>query len=218
MSSLIACPSAAAQADQAALEEHAAEIRRLLGIEDDDPAERDRRCAIYRAQENAACCAQCQRPIAAGEPIWRNARLLGPGFFGGWSYTVAPVCADCKSDLTEFRRAAPCEGCGRQVHNEHNFRSHSRTFCCKQCEHQAYAAEARRQRAEARGLTRTCVECGETFAPKRSDSRFCSAACKQKAYRRRVTDNASAAGNALESRNALPITKACRRTISGGAP
>jgi hypothetical protein len=31
---------------------------------------------------------------------------------------------------------------------------------------------------------RTCP-CGKTFTPKRSDALFCSAACKQKAYRRR---------------------------------
>ena len=30
-----------------------------------------------------------------------------------------------------------------------------------------------------------CAQCGEHFEPKRSDSRYCSSACRQKAYRER---------------------------------
>jgi protein-arginine kinase activator protein McsA len=31
-----------------------------------------------------------------------------------------------------------------------------------------------------------CEECKKSFRPYRSDQRFCSASCRQKAYRRRV--------------------------------
>lgn len=38
-------------------------------------------------------------------------------------------------------------------------------------------------------LQKTCVVCGGTFTAKKVDALYCSAACKQKAYRRRVTDS-----------------------------
>jgi hypothetical protein len=36
-----------------------------------------------------------------------------------------------------------------------------------------------------------CQCCGEKFTPKRADARYCSNACRQKVYRKRVTDAAS---------------------------
>src|SRR6516225_892201 len=38
------------------------------------------------------------------------------------------------------------------------------------------------------GPSRQCAICGECFEPARSDATYCSIACKQKAYRLRVTD------------------------------
>jgi hypothetical protein len=36
---------------------------------------------------------------------------------------------------------------------------------------------------------RDCAVCGKTFAPTRADALYCSGACRQTAYRKRVTDN-----------------------------
>ena len=36
-----------------------------------------------------------------------------------------------------------------------------------------------------------CKSCGTTFTPKRSGAVYCSNACRQKAYRERVTDSVS---------------------------
>ena len=36
-----------------------------------------------------------------------------------------------------------------------------------------------------------CGGCGEKFTPKRADARYCSNSCRQKVYRKRVTDAAS---------------------------
>jgi hypothetical protein len=43
--------------------------------------------------------------------------------------------------------------------------------------------------------TRSCESCGQTFEPARTDALYCSAACRQRAHRRRggVTDNPGAA-------------------------
>jgi hypothetical protein len=47
------------------------------------------------------------------------------------------------------------------------------------------------RRGEAKRIltTRPCVGCGETFEPTRADAQYCSSACRQQAYRHRVTDN-----------------------------
>jgi hypothetical protein len=42
-----------------------------------------------------------------------------------------------------------------------------------------------RDRPGLRQLAETCVQCGATHQPRRSDSRYCSNACRQRAYRKR---------------------------------
>jgi hypothetical protein len=61
-------------------------------------------------------------------------------------------------------------------------------YCSGVCREQARYAAARAKRADLRG-TRICDNCDETFEPRRSDAKFCSDACKQRAYRKRVTLN-----------------------------
>ena len=62
-------------------------------------------------------------------------------------------------------------------------------YCSQRCINDAYM-ERRRQRHEA-NLKKVCVVCGRPFTAKRTDAEYCSPACKQAAYRRRVTDNRS---------------------------
>jgi hypothetical protein len=50
------------------------------------------------------------------------------------------------------------------------------------------------QSSEAMGF-RDCVVCGEAFALTRADAKYCSAVCRQTAYRRRVTDNGGVTDN-----------------------
>jgi hypothetical protein len=61
--------------------------------------------------------------------------------------------------------------------------------CCERCERQVRVVKARERRHAARPA-RACEneDCGKVFEPTRTDARFCSVACKQRAYRRRVTD------------------------------
>ena len=46
-----------------------------------------------------------------------------------------------------------------------------------------WSAEGKK-RLEKRKNTE-CQQCGDTFTPDRSDAKYCSAACKQRAYRQR---------------------------------
>jgi hypothetical protein len=174
-------------------------IRRLMGVTDDEVARREHGI-IRNAQETAACCAKCERTLRSDAPIWRELISLGRGWFGGWRMTVAPVCQSCASEWSTYRPPSPCEGCGRPVYNEKNFRVRFLTFCCERCQRRAQANHAREQRRLARSA-HACEMCGETFEPTRTDSKFCCVACKQKAYRRRVTDNELEALRATKSRN-----------------
>ena len=101
--------------------------------------------------------------------------------------------------------SAPCASCGRMVHNTESRWQRRWTFCSDACQrrHQStyQAGIARVRRAEARGVSRPCEECGEHFEPTRADARFCSSACRQKAHRKRVTLAKCATRDRFESRN-----------------
>ena len=109
---------------------------------------------------------------------------------------MVPFCEKCRPDDREYT-TAPCANCGREVNNsERRWKPRLWYFCSEACQqrHQSthQAAVARQQRAEACGPSRACVEFGEHFEPSRADAQFCSARCKQKAYRKRVTEAKSA--------------------------
>jgi len=163
------------------------------------PATRER---IWLAQKAGSHCAGCGKAIGAGNPVWRWRTFVGRGFLGGWRRTVAPHCAKCPKGGRIFQLPAVCEGCGRDVYQHLDYVSHRRTFCCEQCEAKVRTQEARTRRAEARGATRICQLCREHFEPTRADAKFCTARCKQTAYRRRrVMDNKSHASGTFARRN-----------------
>lgn len=72
------------------------------------------------------------------------------------------------------------------------------TRCCNRC----YQRRLRAARAAERPAC-TCASCGTAFVLKRSDAKFCSVACKQRAYRLAHRAEASAAlkaGLAVQNR------------------
>lgn len=205
-------------------EEVAARINALSGITDDEDTRR-RRCIIRNAGETGQHCADCERVLTPDEPVWRVWKAIARGWGGiGMCGAFAPVCEECfKSvhvfklprddggiyevsvrtyyDFYEDRNPRPCEGCGRPVHQKWTLRSFSkRTVCCSNCARRAQAAAAKSRRAKARG-TRQCQDCGKIFKPTRTDARFCSVACKQRAYRKRVTNNRCRPRRGRKSRN-----------------
>jgi endogenous inhibitor of DNA gyrase (YacG/DUF329 family) len=182
------------------LDETANNIRRLAGVTDDD-SERRRRIAIRNAQGNGSHCAQCERPIDVSEPVWRKSLHTGYGFFGGRCSTIAPCCEQCTPPeyQNEYLGPTPCEGCSRPVYAEVDRRRRRRVFCSDKCKGQVQAREAREMR---RLDPIPCETCGEVFEPSRSDARFCSDACRQIAYRPRVTDRKNVSSAGSKSRNA----------------
>ena len=89
-------------------------------------------------------------------------------------------------------------GCGRVFYTTSGSKKYCHSYWC------GNRANSRRQR-EYRQMHRqdlVCQCCGEKFTPKRAGARYCSNACRQKDYRKRVTDAASAQNEHLVKRNA----------------
>jgi hypothetical protein len=181
-------------------EECAAHISALTGATADSDARRHHR-DIRNAAATASHCAKCGRALAPGEPVWRF-RMTHYALFG-WSHTVAPLCEQCKGGRW-YRGAKECEGCGRPVHNQMDRVQRGRTLCSSACRIKAVSAAARSYRRHARG-TKVCDSCAETFEPSRTDARFCSIACKQRAYRKRVTSSECRADTRFDSRNGAQV-------------
>ena len=59
-------------------------------------------------------------------------------------------------------------------------------------------------------LSKPCEQCGRAFRPCRSDARFCSQACKQRAYRRRVDPDVGSAARETARQEATYFTKHTR--------
>ena len=80
-----------------------------------------------------------------------------------------------------------CTRCGAHYYHSHP----SRSAYCAPCREivtaeQHEAAKVRRRRPPP--PERPCETCGRSFTPSRADARACSSACRQQAYRQRVTD------------------------------
>ena len=91
-----------------------------------------------------------------------------------------------------------CGGCGRVFYTTIYTKKYCHSYWC------GNQANNRRQR-EYRQMRRqdlVCQCCGEKFTPKRAGACYCSNACRQKDYRKRVTDAASAPNEQLVKRNA----------------
>jgi hypothetical protein len=104
---------------------------------------------------------------------------------------VTPNANSTAGSISRYR----CRRCGRP---EAVFRSEKNTVRlirygrwwrhCRLCAREAEKSRQRDLRAQARA-DRRCQspECAALFTPARSDAKFCSSACRQKAFRRRDT-------------------------------
>lgn len=107
----------------------------------------------------------------------------------------------CCCDDRHWTDPEPCLGCGRLVsHPKHaawraladwvHYQQPDlapRVFCGGDCKRRVLAVEAKSCRLTAaaeRGPVR-CATCAGEFTPARHDARYCSSACRQKAYRER---------------------------------
>ena len=84
-------------------------------------------------------------------------------------------------------RRITCKGCERVYFTQ----VHCVKFCYECRFDNIGAKHVRRKTRLAKRENTVCKSCGNTFTPKRTGAVYCSNACRQKAYRSRVTDNVS---------------------------
>jgi hypothetical protein len=138
--------------------------------------------ARYLRVRYAMQCHVCNKPLAERAPIYRLPLSSG-------SIEVACVCTGCVSGRSfkgrQWREPVPCNHCARPVIS---FRKVPRQVICgPECRQAIRNAQGRRRDGQ------WCRTCGQTFPPKRTDALFCSAACRQRAYRRRLVLHREAA-------------------------
>jgi hypothetical protein len=161
-----------------------------------------------QAAKSATICADCFRPLAPGASVTMVKRrvhiparklpfrtdpaqdrpLTVPICLTCWLIAMGPHAkffsgpGECGlRNLVRFR----CEGCGRPIRRnspDHAWYQTERV-CCTDCHRAVVNAQARIRRKVHHDAI-ICEGCGEAFAPKRSDARTCSDACRQKAFRR----------------------------------
>jgi len=139
-------------------------------------------------------CDICKRELTADEPVWHfrpGHTIWRPGF-----RNEGAACEQCKTKPPKgaewmfseeawqprWGAARPCEYCRRLVFDRKPTRG-AAFMCGPECRQ---AARYTRRRIAI--SARLCAQCRKSFLAKRNDVKFCSIACKQRAYRaRRVT-------------------------------
>jgi hypothetical protein len=113
---------------------------------------------------------------------------------------IPPAVTGDKGSVSDsFSRNAACAACGRTITGLFGKPPLPATTMrrwrgyCAPCAEDAELARIRELRRLARA-DRKCPGCSRTFTPPRSDGRYCSPACRQRAYRQRQRDTAGAAG------------------------
>ncbi len=146
---------------------------------------------VNHALQTAETCWGCGATLDA---VWRFKRRVDGYHRERRAYFQLPHCEKCFCAYREkppkyeeapqrASTAQPCDGCGRPLANTANGYWLTRKVhaCSKRC-------AARALRALKRKPERPCDGCGQDFTPARSDSLYCSAGCRQRAYRQRQAE------------------------------
>ncbi len=155
---------------------------------------------ILAALSTGETCAECGEAFEAGQLTWHVGLPTGLTNLvdGRPIFRDVLVCTVCVGKSAEYRDdwfpptfALTCPICGRCIrYRDARYRL---GVCSARCARAADAARKRDERAVAqlyRDYT-SCEACGGCFKPRRSDAKFCSSGCRQKAYRERKSPTGS---------------------------
>lgn len=147
---------------------------------------------VHPAERTGDTCGNCGSPIDHDQRAYRCAyrRRWGSLFgTGSFVFAYATTCGNCYSSTPflhlaggEHEIPTECYSCHRRL-VVGGYRANQRWVACST---RCLAALRREDRRDKRSTT-TCSTCGETFTPARADARYCSSACRQRAYRQRHT-------------------------------
>jgi len=145
----------------------------------DTPEHQERLRISDQAQRDATVCGRCGGAIPSNAPVALQQQYRFPGAYQAHETTTCVACAaEWLSKAQPYCEA--CPHCGRPIYRR---RWTGRRFCCDRC--RCLAASARRSASSRAQRTKPCDVCGRSFTAPRDDAITCSAACRQRAYRRR---------------------------------
>jgi hypothetical protein len=130
-------------------------------------------------------CLRCRAPFMPEQVVvMAHEHLIAEVIGNACVYTTewVTICPACAT-VAEQRAAThecQCRGCAQPMLSPASLKAHQ-LVCSNRC-----AQRVRRRQRQARRAMIHCGACGSAFRPTRSDARFCSRACKQKAYRLRA--------------------------------
>ena len=166
-------------AKQIATRNTAEAAMKRLGFGEPDP-ERDAWFEKLLASNRGEICFDCERRFDDKETIFKQSIRRNVVF--GWKRETVSYCESC--DPRYWDAASEyCRTCQRIVVYPSDERFRVRVFCSDRCKRDHYSKVQRDKRLVER--QKQCSSCTREFVAPRKDTKFCSAACKQKAYRAR---------------------------------
>ena len=134
-------------------------------------------------------CGNCFKIIPPDNPVALDkvfAKTGNPSYPRGICLTV--VCQECFGPKEAIIRA--CFICGRDIYYRKNFDGERRyhrglELCSLKCKWTHRNQQTAKKRLKKTKPSLICDCCGLVFTQTRSDSRYCSGKCRQKAYRQR---------------------------------
>lgn len=151
----------------------------------------DERPEPYESGQRTVTCSRCGAAVGSDE----NVLVRGPSYRQR-RWTQEFLCIDCVNNRGRYEDVPWSTWCARQMgrtwRDYQNWCAHcgrpflgvaTRRWCSEACGEAARAA--RRDRTRPPIPARRCEMCGELIDATRGDAKFCSSACRQKAYRQR---------------------------------
>ncbi len=154
-------------------------------------------------------CPRCRKPLLPGEPIYYlhpkdSHRATEPCCPACFTRQATPMIAAYGGSLDATKKAIlarygkvpnhqefACVECQRPVWKRPR-KANPRVFCTPDCSARFYNRKALRLRSKLKSLLTTCNACGGAIpGNRRGDVRYCSPACRQKAYRQRRQQGAA---------------------------
>lgn len=144
-------------------------------------------------EDKAGHCWRCREPYVAGElitPVYGCFLFRSPinGRVHRYREQWGTMCPHrtTEAELARAPRRVNCHSCGQPLATPPSIRQKmgfpfGPLVCSDRC-----AQRWRRRRQVERRRLPVCDGCGGAFQPSRGDARFCTKACGQSAYRRRV--------------------------------
>jgi hypothetical protein len=127
----------------------------------------------------AGHCTRCEEPFSGNRATaFMVAEYVCWQVLGDWAlcqHETVPVCDACVTpkEQAAATRSIACKGCGMPMLTREQWQG---VTCSERC-------AQRERRLRNRHKSRVCVTCGLRFKTTRTDAKFCSGACRQKAYR-----------------------------------